>query len=87
MGISLMSCEKELEKSPLDEFDNATFWTSEINVELALAAVYRGSIAANSWGGNANDWWSGNGLLYLELASDNAYHGQGDNRGFHRLSN
>jgi len=87
VALSFNACEDELEKSPLDEFDNATFWNSKANIELALAAVYRGSIVANAWGGNANDWWSGNGLLYLELASDNAYHGQGDNRGFNRLSN
>jgi hypothetical protein len=81
------ACEDELAKSPLDEFDNATFWNSKENIDLALAAVYRGSIRANSWGGGANDWWSGNGLLYLELASDNAYHGQGENLGWNRLSN
>ncbi len=85
--LSFSACETELEKSPLDEFDNATFWNSKENVELALAAVYRGNIVANAWGGGANDWWSGNGLLYLELASDNAYHGQGENLGWNRLSN
>lgn len=87
LALSISSCEAELEKSPLDEFDNATFWNSKENVDLALAAVYRGSIRTNSWGGGADDWWSGNGLLYLELASDNAYHGQGENLGWNRLSN
>ena len=85
--LSFSACEAELEKSPLDEFDNATFWSSKENVEMALAAVYRGNIRTNSWGGGADDWWSGNGLLYLELASDNAYHGQGENLGWNRLSN
>lgn len=87
LALSFSSCEAELEKSPLDEFDNETFWSSKDNVEMALAAVYRGSIRTNSWGGGADDWWSGNGLLYLELASDNAYHGQGENLGWNRLSN
>lgn len=87
LAFSFNACEKELEKSPLDEFDNETFWSSKENVEMALAAVYRGSIRTNSWGGGADDWWSGNGLLYLELASDNAYHGQGENLGWNRLSN
>lgn len=85
--LGMSSCEDDLEKSPLDEFDNSTFWNSKENVEMALAAVYRGNIVANAWGGGANDWWSGNGLLYLELASDNAYHGQGENLGWNRLSN
>lgn len=87
LALSFNACEQELEKSPLDEFDNGTFWSSKENVEMALAAVYRGSIRTNSWGGGADDWWSGNGLLYLELASDNAYHGQGENLGWNRLSN
>ncbi len=87
LALSFSACEKELEKSPLDEFDNGTFWSSKENVEMALAAVYRGSIRTNSWGGGADDWWSGNGLLYLEMASDNAYHGQGENLGWNRLSN
>ncbi|MCM4155764.1 RagB/SusD family nutrient uptake outer membrane protein [Gramella sp. AN32] len=87
LASSFIACEDQLEKSPLDEFDNATFWNSKENVELALSAVYRGNIVANAWGGGANDWWSGNGLLYLELASDNAYHGQGENLGWNRLSN
>ena len=84
---SVVSCRKDLDKSPLDAFDNSTFWTSEENAMLALAAVYRGGLQVNSTSGNPIDWWSYQGLLYLELASDNAYHGQGDNAAFHKLSN
>lgn len=81
------SCEDELEKSPLDQFDSATFWNSETNIELALAAVYRGGNLVNAGSGGPYHWWSWTGLTYLELASDNAYHGQGENIFWHRLSN
>ena len=83
----LPSCQKELIKSPLDEFDNATFWSSEENANLALAGVYRGGIRVNSNVGTPSDWWSHQGLIFLDVASDNAYHGQGDNSAFHKLSN
>lgn len=87
MVVILNSCEDHLEKSPLDEFDNATFWNSEGNIDMALAAVYRGGLLVNAGSGNPFDWWSWTSLQYLELASDNAYHGQGDNKAFHKLSN
>lgn len=82
--LLVSSCEDELEKSPLDEFDNATFWNSQENALLALTAVYRGDIGTSAYDG---DWWSHPGLLFLEAASDNAYHGQGENIPWNRLSN
>jgi len=85
--LLVISCRKKLDKSPLDQFDKATFWTSEDNAMLALAAAYRGDLDVNANTGNPTDWWSYQGLLYLETASDNAYHGQGDNSAFHKLSN
>lgn len=81
------SCEAELEKSPLDEFDSATFWSSEENIELALAAVYRGGNLVNAGSNGPYHWWSWTGLVYMELATDNAYHGQGENAPWHRLTN
>lgn len=85
--FTVSSCSDELEKFPLDEFDNATFWKNEDNVMLALASLYRGGINANAGGSTVSDWWSWIGLLNLEVASDNAYHGQGENINFFRLSN
>jgi hypothetical protein len=81
------SCKKNLDKSPVDEFDKATFWSSEDNAMLALNAIYRGSLTVNAAGGTPSDWWSPAGLIFLDAASDNAYHGQGDNSAFHKLSN
>ncbi|NQX42208.1 Starch-binding associating with outer membrane [Pedobacter steynii] len=88
---SLSSCRKELDKTPLDQFSNESFWTSEPNVMLALAGVYRGNIqmSVNPTGAefSATDWWSYHGLLYTEFATDNAYDRRGDNSGFNTLTN
>lgn len=82
-----VACNKELEKSPLDRFDTSTFWTNETNVMLALTGVYRGNILANGAEFSPTDWWSYNGMLFLEFASDNAFDRRGENSPFHKLSN
>ncbi|RQO72380.1 RagB/SusD family nutrient uptake outer membrane protein [Pedobacter sp. KBW06] len=88
---SLGSCRKELDKTPLDQFSNESFWTSEANVMLALTGVYRGNIqmSVNPTGAefSATDWWSYHGLLYTEFATDNAYDRRGDNSGLNTLTN
>lgn len=84
----LPACRKELDKSPLYQFANETFWTSEGNAVLALNGVYRGNIQMNQLAEfSATDWWSYHGLLYLEFATDNAYDRRGDNSAMNRLSN
>ena len=85
--LTISSCKKELEKSPLDTFDNATYWTSESNAVLALTGVYRGNISMTTANANPTDWWSYAGLLFLEYSTDNAYDRRGDNSVFHKLSN
>lgn len=82
-----VSCAKELEKSPLDQFASETFWVSEGNALLALNGVYRGNILVNAPEYNPTDWWSYNGLLFLEFATDNAYDRRGDNAATHKLTN
>ncbi|WP_316822137.1 RagB/SusD family nutrient uptake outer membrane protein [Pedobacter gandavensis] len=88
---TLGSCKKELNKIPLDQFSTEGFWTSQANVNLALAGMYRGNIqmSANPTGAeySATDWWSYHGLLYTEFATDNAYDRRGDNSGFNTLTN
>lgn len=85
------SCKKELNKTPLDQFSTESFWTSQANVNLALAGMYRGNIqmSVNPTGAefSATDWWSYHGLLYTEFATDNAYDRRGDNSGFNTLTN
>ena len=86
-SLMLFSCVEQLEKSPLDSFDNNTFWISEGNAMLALTGVYRGGIIHNTTTVNPSNWWGYDGLLFLEFASDNAFDRRGNNSPFHRLSN
>ena len=81
------SCRKELELSPLDQFDSATFWTSEGNAMLALTGVYRGNISVTAANANPTDWWSYTGLLFTEFTTDNAYDRRGENSVYNKLSN
>jgi hypothetical protein len=82
------ACSKKLDKSPLADYSNEVFWTSEQNAMLALTGVYRGNIQmAKSAEFSVTDWWSYHGLLYLEFATDNAYDRRGDNAVTNRLSN
>lgn len=86
-AVFMSSCEKELNLSPTDQFDDATFWTNETNALLALTGAYRGNIVMNEPEYQPSDWWSYNGLIWLELATDNAYHKAGDNSPWNRITN
>ncbi len=81
------SCQKQLEKSPLDTFDQSTFWTNQSNLMLALTGLYHGNIVFNKPDYNSSDWWSYSGLLFMELSSDNAYDRRGENSPYQKLSN
>ncbi len=85
--LSVTSCRKKLDTSPLDKFNASTFWSSESNAMLALAAVYRGPIITNAGSFNAVDWWDYNGLLWLDMATDNAYDRRLDNSVNNKLTN
>lgn len=85
--LCVTSCRKQLDTSPLDRFNEATFWTNESNAMLALTAVYRGRIITNNPSFQAWDWWDYNGLIWLELATDNAYDRRGNNSVNNRLTN
>lgn len=85
--IMTTSCRKQLDTIPLDAFAVSNFYTSETNAQLALNALYRGSILTNVASFNPVDWWDYNGLLWLEMATDNAYDRRLDNSVFNRLTN
>lgn len=88
MSTMLISCRKELDTAPLDQFANETFWTSENNAMLALTGVYKGGIQMNGQAEySPTDWWSYHGLLYLEFSTDNAYDRRGENSAYNRLTN
>lgn len=81
------SCKKELEQNPVDRLSEKTFWTTEQNAFLALMGVYRGNIFANAAEFQPTDWWSYNGMNWLEMASDNAYIRTGESAPFNKLTN
>ena len=89
--LCMVSCKKELDRTPLDQFSSQTFWNNEANTMMALSGVYRGGIqmASSPTGAeySATDWWSYHGLLFLEFATDNAYDRRGENSGFNTLTN
>ncbi len=85
--ITATSCRKELNTTPLDAFPVTSFYSSETNAQLALNALYRGSILTNVASFNPVDWWDYNGLLWIEMATDNAYDRRLDNSVFNRLTN
>ncbi|NML38197.1 RagB/SusD family nutrient uptake outer membrane protein [Chitinophaga sp. G-6-1-13] len=79
-------CSKKLDKAPLSQFSNESFWKSEGDAMLALAAVYRGNIAGGTET-TMSDWWSYYGLLLLDMSTDNLYDRRGDNSDVSKLTN
>lgn len=87
LALSLFSCQKKLNLNPLDQYASNVFWTSESNVNLALTALYKGNIQMIDGAEfNPTDWWSYNGLIFLEFATDNAYDRRGDNSPVNQLT-
>jgi hypothetical protein len=70
--LLLNGCEDALKKDPLDEISAGTIWASEENALMALYGAYRGNIAYSGEVYGIDDWWGYYGLVFLELASDNA---------------
>lgn len=83
--IFLASC--SLDRSPLDQFSEDDFWTSEDNAELALTGLYKANILFNSPEYTPTDWWSYGGLIFMEFPSDNAYDRRGTNSNFYKMTN
>lgn len=83
--LILFSCEDKLTQYPSDAFAKDKFWTSESNAMIALTGMYRGGI---EYGTQTvpSDWWTYCGLVFLELATDNAYDRRGDNSTINRLT-
>lgn len=81
------SCQKQLNTNPLDQFSNENFWNSETDAFLALTGLYRGDTQMNGAAEfSPTDWWSYQGMLYLEFASDNAFDRRAENSAFTKLS-
>ncbi|MDR2499056.1 MAG: RagB/SusD family nutrient uptake outer membrane protein [Tannerellaceae bacterium] len=80
------ACSDDLEKSPSNSYDSATFWSNETNALIGLTAVYRGNLTY-AQKNDLGDWWSYAGISLLDLASDNSYDRRGDNSTINRLTN
>lgn len=79
------SCEKKLELFPTNAFAKDNFWSSEANANIALIGAYRGGI---EYGFQTvpTDWWTYCGLVFMDMATDNAYDRRGDNSTINRLT-
>lgn len=87
-AMLVTACSEVLNTSPLTSLDDQTIWKSETNAALALTACYKGSIPFNSYG-YESDWVSYSGLLFMEMASDNAFDRRSTTTGnssMHRIS-
>lgn len=83
--LACISC--DLERFPLDQFSEESFWTSEDNATLALTGIYKANILFNSPEYGPTDWWSYGGLLFMEFPTDNAYDRRGTNSNFYKMTN
>ena len=72
---TLASC--ELDRYPLTNFSEDTFFDKEENTKLALIGLYRGGITYGV-DYNVSDWWAYSANILLDGVSDMAY----DRRGF-----
>lgn len=76
----------DLDKIPLDELNEKTFFDSPSNSFLGVTALYRGNIT-NGLEFSPSDWWSYQGLIMMEHISDNAFDRRGTNHPLSRISN
>lgn len=59
--LFLVSCSKDfLDRNPLDQISNETFWNNEKDAVAAANGCY-------------SNWWTMDDVLYFDCASDNAY--------------
>ncbi len=79
LGIALVagmqSC--NLERTPLTSLSSENFWDNSKNATLALTAIYRGSIT-NGLEYNVSDFWSYQGLQFMDHMTDNAFDRRGE---------
>ena len=73
--IGLASC--DLDRSPLTSYGSDTFLTNEQNALLALTGLYHAGTTYGSEEYSPTDWWSYQGILMLEICSDNGWDRRG----------
>lgn len=72
----LQSC--DLERTPLTSLSSDNFWDNPKNATLALTGIYRNSIS-NGVEYNVTDFWSYQGLQFMDHMTDNAFDRRGEN--------
>lgn len=82
-AMTFSSC--DLERTPLTDLSEETFWDDSDNVELALTALYRGEIT-DGVEYSPSDFWSYHGMLFMEHLTDNAFDRRGVNNAFFKIS-
>lgn len=81
--FSFSSC--NLERYPLTDLSEETFWDDEDNASLALTSLYRGNIT-NGLEYTVSDFWSYHGMLFMEHLTDNAFDRRGESNLFFGIS-
>ena len=80
-GLMLMSAgifnSCDLDRSPLTSYGSDSFWTGEQNAQLTLTGLYHGNITFGAEEYSPTDWWSYQGLLMLDICSDNGWDRRG----------
>ncbi|WP_289738935.1 RagB/SusD family nutrient uptake outer membrane protein [Paramuribaculum intestinale] len=73
---AMQSC--DLERTPLTSLSSDNFWDNSKNATLAMTAIYRGSIT-NGLEYSVSDFWSYQGLQFMDHMTDNAFDRRGEN--------
>ena len=68
-----MSVSCELQRNPLTSLDDNTFWSSQEDVMLALAGIYRGKTQMSGEQYGPSDWWSYGWGILMDGATDIGY--------------
>lgn len=74
-SLGMASC--DLDRSPLTSYGSDTFLTNEQNALLALTGIYHAGTTYGSEEYSPTDWWSYQGILMLEICSDNGWDRRG----------
>ena len=75
-----------LDRSPLTSYGSDTFLTNEQNAQLALTGLYHAQITFGSEEYNCTDWWSYQGILMLDVISDNGWDRRGTGSNMARIT-
>lgn len=75
MLLNMTAC--DLDRQPLTSYGADDFWSNERNAYLALVGIYHANTAFGSEEYAPTDWWSYQGLLMLDIVSDNAWDRRG----------